>query len=109
MDAPGGHMSKARHIFARSAIVTCGGAFIAFAFGCGDRPSPSPTAPGVSPPATPTHIRGSVSDAVLRPLPGALVAVLDGPLAGTTKLTDAEGKFELTGTAAGAATLRVSL
>jgi hypothetical protein len=63
----------------------------------------------VSPPATQTHIRGSVSDTVLRPLPGALVTVLDGPLAGTTKLTDAEGKFELTGTAAGAATLRVSL
>ena len=56
-----------------------------------------------------THIRGSVSDTVRRPLPGALVAVLDGPLAGTTTLTDAEGKFELTGTAAGTATLRVSL
>ena len=114
MDAPDGHMSKARQIFVRSAIVTCGYAFIALAFGCGDRPSPSPTAPGVSPgvsspPAGQTHIRGSVSDTVGRPLPGALVAVLDGPLAGTTKLTDAEGRFELTGTAAGAATLRVSL
>jgi hypothetical protein len=108
-------MSKARNIFVRSAIVTCGCTFIALAFGCGDRPSPSPTAPDVnpgvssSPPAGQTHIRGSVSDTVGRPLPGALVAVLDGPLAGTTKLTDAEGKFELTGTAAGAATLRVSL
>ena len=59
-------------------------------------------------PAGQTHIRGSVSDTVGRPLPGALVAVLDGPLAGTTKVTDAEGKFELTGTAAGTATLRVS-
>jgi hypothetical protein len=108
-------MSKARHVFVRSAIVMCGYAFIALAFGCGDRPSPSPTAPdvnpGVSSPAPPagqTHIRGSVSDTVGRPLPGALVAVLDGQLAGTTKTTDAEGKFELTGTAAGTATLRVS-
>ena len=81
--------------------------------GCGRQPSP--TAPDVNPgvssslPAGQTHIRGSVSDTVRRPLPGALVAVLDGPLAGTTKLTDAEGKFELTGTAAGTATLRVSL
>lgn len=81
--------------------------------GCGRQPSP--TAPDVNPgvssslPAGQTHIRGSVSDTVRRPLPGALVAVLDGPLAGTTTLTDAEGKFELTGTAAGTATLRVSL
>ena len=109
-------MSKARYMFVRSAVVTCGCVFIALAFGCGDRPSPSPIAPDVNPgltfprpPAGQTHIRGSVSDTVRRPLPGALVAVLDGPLAGTTKLTDAEGKFELTGTAAGTATLRVSL
>ena len=108
-------MSQARHMFVRTAVVTCGCVLMAFAFGCGDRPSPSPTAPDVnpgvssSPPAGQTHIRGSVSDTVRRPLPGALVAVLDGPLAGTTKLTDAEGKFELTGTAAGTATLRVSL
>ena len=108
-------MSKARHKFVRSAVVTCGCVLMAFAFGCGDRPSPSPTAPDGNPgvssslPAGQTHIRGSVSDTVRRPLPGALVAVLDGPLAGTTKLTDAEGKFELTGTAAGTATLRVSL
>lgn len=85
---------------------------VAFVAGCGRQPSP--TAPDVndgvssSLPARQTHIRGSVSDTVRRPLPGALVAVLDGPLAGTTKLTDAEGKFELTGTAAGTATLRVS-
>ena len=85
---------------------------VPFVAGCGRQPSP--TAPDVNPgvssslPAGQTHIRGSVSDTVRRPLPGALVAVLDGPLAGTTKLTDAEGKFELTGTAAGTATLRVS-
>ena len=85
---------------------------VPFVAGCGRQPSP--TAPDVNPgvssslPAGQTHIRGSVSDTVRRPLPGALVAVLDGPLAGTTKLTDAEGKFELTGTAVGSATLRVS-
>ena len=85
---------------------------VAFVAGCGSQPSPTApdVNPGVSPslPTVQTHIRGSVSDTVRRPLPGALVAVLDGPLAGTTKLTDAEGKFELTGTAAGTATLRVS-
>ena len=107
-------MSKTHHLRARRAPGSFIWVLTFLAIGCGDRPSPSPTAPdrnpggSSSPPAGQTHIRGSVSDTVRRPLPGALVAVLDGPLAGTTKLTDAEGKFELTGTAAGAATLRVS-
>ena len=77
---------------------------IPFVAGCGRQQSP--TAPDVNPGVF--HIRGSVSDTVGRPLPGARIAVLDGPLAGATTLTDAEGKFELTGTAAGTATLRVS-
>ena len=107
-------MAKTTHGLPKGALGACGWVLMVFAVGCGDRPSPSPTAPDVtpgvssSPPAAQTHIRGSVSDTVRRPLPGALVAVLDGPFAGTTKLTDAEGKFELTGTAAGTATLRVS-
>jgi hypothetical protein len=103
-------MAKTAHGRPKGVLGACGWVLIVFAVGCGDRPSPSPTAPGgsSSPPAGQTHIRGSVSDTVRRPLPGALVAVLDGPLAGTTKLTDAEGKFELTGTAVGTATLRVS-
>ena len=84
---------------------------VLFAGGCGRERSP--TAPDVnpgisSPPQSgQSHIRGSVSDTVRRPLAGALVAVLDGPLAGTTKLTPA-GRFELTGTAAGTVTLRAS-
>ena len=63
--------------------------------------------PGV-PPAGNPHL-GSVTDTVYRPLAGVFVAVLDGPLAGTTKLTNYEGKFELTGTAVGTVTLRASL
>lgn len=107
-------MAKESHGRPTVVLGACAWVLIAFAVACGGRPSPSPTAPDVnpgvssSPPAGQTHIRGSVSDTVRRPLPGALVAVLDGPLAGTTKLTDAEGNFELTGTATGAATLRVS-
>jgi hypothetical protein len=83
------------------------------AAGCGRQISP--TAPdvnsGMSSPQQPagqSQIRGLVSDTVRRPLASALVAVLDGPLAGTTTLTDAAGRFELTGKAAGTATLRVS-
>lgn len=53
-------------------------------------------------------MQGFVTDGLGRPVAGALVAVLDGPLAGTTKLTDGAGRFELTGTAAAAVTLRVS-
>ena len=104
-------MSKTRHAFAGGVLAVCG--CMLFALGCGRETSP--TAPNVNPgvssprqPATQSHIRGSVSDTVRRPLAGALVAVLDGPLAGTTKLTDGAGRFELTGTAAGTATLRVS-
>ena len=102
--------------FARAAGLAIGvfaaSACVPFVAGCGRQPSP--TAPDVNPglssslPAGQTHIRGLVSDTVRRPLPGALIVVLDGPLAGATQLTDAEGKFELTGTAAGTATLRVS-
>ena len=71
-------------VFAASACVP-------FVAGCGGQPSPiAPDEdPGVSSSlsAGQTHIRGSVSDTVRRPLPGALVAVLDGPLAGTMTLT----------------------
>ena len=95
------------------AIVVCAASgCISFVAGCAGQPSPiAPEASsGVSSslPGGQTHIRGLVSDTVRRPLPGALIAVLDGPLAGATTLTDAEGKFELTGTTAGTATLRVS-
>ena len=55
-----------------------------------------------------TYLRLTVTDRVNRPLARALIAVLDGPLAGTTKLTDDARRFELTGTAAGTVTIRVS-
>jgi hypothetical protein len=87
-------------------VVTCA---VLVAAGCGRQPSP--TAPDVtSPPqpATQTHIRGEVTDRVRRPLAGALIGVMDGPLAGMTTLTNDAGKFELTGTAAGAVTIRAS-
>ena len=89
---------------ARAAVVaigvfaTCG--CVLFATGCGR----SPTAPD----GGGTYLRFAVTDRVNRPLAGALVAVLDGPLAGTTKLTDDAGRFELTGTAVGTVTTRVS-
>ncbi|MBA2303842.1 MAG: carboxypeptidase regulatory-like domain-containing protein [Acidobacteria bacterium] len=100
-----GHCRKAFGHSARvaGALAMCGSVLLAA--GC-DR-QPSPTTPGM-PSSEQTHIRGLVSDTVRRPLAGALVAVLDGSLAGTTKLTDDAGKFELTGTAAGTVTLRVS-
>ena len=80
-------------------VLATGGCAL-WATGCGR----SPTAPdGIG-----TPLRGRVTDRAYRPVAGALVGVLDGPLAGTTKLTDDEGRFELTGTAAGAVTLRVS-
>jgi hypothetical protein len=59
-------------------------------------------------PAEQTHIRGVVTDKVGRPLAGALVGVLDGPLAGTTQLTDDAGRFELSGRATGTVALRAS-
>jgi hypothetical protein len=91
--------------FAIGVLVTSG--CVVFAAGCGRQPSP--TAPGKpSPSAEQTHIRGVVMDTVGRPLAGALVGVVDGPLAGTTQLTDDAGRFELSGTATGTVSLRAS-
>jgi len=84
--------------FAIVVLATCGCVLVAA--GCGS----SPTAPD----GGGTHIRLTVTDRVARPLGGALVEVLDGPLAGTTKLTDDAGRVELTGQAVGPVTLRVS-
>jgi Carboxypeptidase regulatory-like domain len=83
--------------FAIGVLITC---CVIFATGCGA----SPTAPDEAG----TFLRFTVTDRVDRPLAGALVAVLDGPHAGTTKLTDDAGRFELTGTAVGTVTIRAS-
>jgi hypothetical protein len=70
------------------------------AAGCGRSPT--------EPDGRDAHIRLTVVDRVGRPVAGALIDVLDGRLAGTTKLTNAAGSFELTGTAAGTTALRAS-
>ncbi len=72
--------------------------------GCGS----SPTQPDVVPPpliirpggpvVVPGQIRGTVQDSAIRPLAGAVVEVLDGPQAGATATTDAEGVFVLMAT-----------
>ena len=77
------------------------------AFGCGDRPSPSPVAPSGQLPGE-YHIQGTVSDIGFRGLPDAAVTIVDGPLAGTTTLTNEAGRFELRGGSPGTATLRVN-
>lgn len=69
-------------------------------------PGPSPLASsasdqqqaGVAPAPGTELIRGAVHDTALRPLAGALVQVLDGPQAGVSATTDANGNFSLTAT-----------
>jgi hypothetical protein len=93
--------------FAIGVLATCG--CVLFAAGCGREPSPTaPRGPSPAQPAEQTHIRGVVTDKVWRPIAGALVSVLDGPLAGATQLTDDAGRFELSGRTTGTVTLRAS-
>ena len=83
-------------------VATC--ATLVFAAACGDRSSP--TAPDGP---LQQRIRGIVTDEVRRPLSGATIRVLDGPMAGTsTATTDASGRFELYGTTTGTVTLQVN-
>jgi Carboxypeptidase regulatory-like domain len=79
-------------------LVTCSCVFLTA--GCGG----SPTEPDDSV----AVIRGEVTDRVGRPVEGALVAALDGRLAGTTVVTSASGRFELTGASGAPVTVRVS-
>jgi hypothetical protein len=79
-------------------LVTCSCVFLTA--GCGG----SPTEPDDSV----AVIRGEVTDRVGRPLEGAVIAALDGALAGTTVATTASGRFELTGAAGVPVTVRVS-
>ena len=67
--------------------------------------SSSPTAAG-SP--NQNHIFASVTDRVRRPLAGASVRVLDGPMAGTTLRSNTAGRFEIYSTATGTVTLQVA-
>ena len=64
------------------------------------QPAPTvPTGATTAPASTQSHLEGQVTDALLLGLPGALVEVLDGPDTGKRVVTDADGKFAVTGTA----------
>ena len=54
--------------------------------------------PGQPPAAGRIQLAGTVSDAAWRPLAGARVEVVDGPQAGSSTTTDANGAYLLTGT-----------
>ena len=83
----------------RSAIL-----LLAFAVAsCSEPRVVTPTTPASpSPPVTSldadSFISGTVTDTAARPLLGARVEVLDGPLAGTSTTADSTGHFSLTGT-----------
>jgi hypothetical protein len=68
--------------------------------GCDDSRSPvSPAAP----PGTPGSVNGelisgTVSDTAFRPLAGARVELIDGPQAGMSTTSDAQGSFSFTAT-----------
>jgi carboxypeptidase family protein len=72
--------------------------------GCDDSRSPvSPgartaTAPGTPGSGTGELIRGTVSDTAFRPLAGARVELIDGPQAGMSTTSDAQGSFFFTAT-----------
>jgi hypothetical protein len=100
-------MAKTHHHRCRRAPGSFIWVLTLLAVGCGDRPSPSPVAPGGQP-AGEYYIEGSVSDTGFRGLPDAVVTIVDGPLAGTTTRTNEAGRFELRGGGPGTATLRIS-
>ena len=104
-------MSKTHHVRARRVAGFLGLVFTVLAAGCGDRP-PSPIAPGTQlAPATESpayHILGTVMDKLSRRLAGAVVTILDGPLAGTTTRSDGSGRFEFKANSTGNVTLRAS-
>ena len=96
-------MAKTVHCRPRVVLGACGWVLILFAVGCGDR-SPSPIAPDARSEAT-YHIVGTVFDKPGHPLAGAVVTILDGPLAGTTSRSNDAGRFEFRGGSPGRITL----
>ena len=56
-----------------------------------------------------TSVRGRVSDTAFRPVPGTRVEILDGPRAGASMSTGANGQFEFGGSARGAVRLRAAV
>jgi carboxypeptidase family protein len=65
--------------------------------GCNKTQSPVQSTPVPSPTVSRFSVAGSVDDTALRPLADVKIAVLDGPGAGTSTLTDAAGSFALAG------------
>ncbi len=59
-------------------------------------------------PTNKTHVLGSVRDTLTRPVPGAVVLILDGPQAGASTSADERGQFRFVSTASGAVRLRAS-
>ena len=100
-------MSKTHHIGARRAFRSFGWLLTALVAGCGDERAPSPIAPGAQSSAV-YQIMGTVADHGGL-LPGAVVTIVDGPLAGTGTRSNDAGNFEFRGGSPGTATLRVSL
>jgi hypothetical protein len=80
---------------------------------CGSPSQPSSALPGLALPGSApsnveTHIRGAVRDTAFRPLAGARIDILDGPLAGRRRLADENGAFEFVGTANGSVKVRAA-
>src|SRR5262245_37027248 len=83
---------------------------IAFALSRCSHAQSTPTGPtnGSSTGSQTMHVRGSVVDGLSRPILGATVNVLDGPLAGTVITTDDSGRFDLSAPTSGDVRLRAS-
>ena len=83
---------------------------IAFAVSRCSHAQSTPTGPtnGSSTESQTMHVRGAVVDGLSRPILGARVDVVDGPLAGTVIITDDSGRFDLSAPASGAVRLRAS-
>jgi hypothetical protein len=79
---------------------------------CDSSPSPMAPSPLTPPQATPRptlqRLSGYVFDTASRAVPGAIVEVLDGPLAGTSLTSDAFGAFLVSGSFSAGFRLRAS-
>src|SRR5512147_419411 len=77
------------------------------ACGQGGLAAPSAASPAPGPPAS-VQVSGHVYDTLSRPVAGAGVEVIDGPSAGTTTLTAADGAFTLSAAPSAGATVRAT-
>ena len=72
---------------------------LVLSFGCADGNSPvEPTSSAAVSAELMFSLAGDVSDTAGRPLAGASVAVMDGPRAGASAMTDDAGRFSIPGT-----------